>query len=130
VSSLTNAAVTAALVLAAACGRELTAVRDAGGAAPRHDTDPLSAVIWGPNPVRLNDGSCFWEGLVSGGTPPYTRSWRGGSAFSGTGQFYYTSFSAYVGPNNIIQLIVTDAADNQVTVYKAISGSNSATPCG
>lgn len=125
-----KAAATAALVLAAACGREPTAARDAGGAVPRHDVDPLSAQIWGPNPVRPNDGSCFWEGLVSGGTPPYTRTWQGGSAGGGSGQFYYTSFSTFIGPSNFIRLVVTDAAGQQVTVTTAISVSNQATPCG
>lgn len=109
----------AAAVALAACGAEPTAPANTPDAPAARSLSTLTAEIWGSSTAGLGQ-QCLYEGLASGGTAPYTFTWRPGLV---DGQFYTAEFNN-LGPK-IIELNVRDSQGNSVTVYKSVQVTSS-----
>lgn len=121
----------AALVLTVVPGTGL-ALRDEAPAAGALSATPpaaaratLSVSISGGTDIQPNT-QCYWWANVSGGTPPYTYSWSGGTALSGTNAVEYSAQSA---SSFTVSVEVTDAANQRASEGSYVTVSSSAGPC-
>ncbi|HEX2203423.1 MAG TPA: Ig-like domain-containing protein [Longimicrobium sp.] len=116
ISAIASGSVTIAAVVDGVSGSTTVSVVD--------PPPPLKVVINGPSAIRPYS-TCTWFAAASGGTPPYTYQWSGGSSGGGSGNEYTASASA----NFSFSVQVTDALGKVVGATKWVLVSNSAMEC-
>lgn len=90
--------------------------------------DPLhlSVTMSGPSSVRAAGGLCWWASSATNGVPPYTYAWRRNNVLVGT-DYAYSSSSFPASFNLTVD--VTDSTGYTSGAFKAVSVSQSGTPC-
>lgn len=85
---------------------------------------PMSVTIYGPGTIRSGN-TCYWWSSVSGGTPPYTYYWYGGTSSWRTDSEFYASATR----SFYLDLKVTDATGKVAWGSRYINVTTTAGVC-